>query len=162
MGDAGRLSSQSTVRFAPRLRLNRDHGGNRALGGDTAAGLIVLRDYINATIGFSALSKAMHVHEKSLMRMVGPRGNPRAANLFAMVGALQKRTHIEARIETLTAEFERGEREASEHVNNLVETLMEDVTSKNRAAEAVRGPVRRAPAQRPAAKRRLTAQRKPC
>jgi DNA-binding phage protein len=68
--------------------------------GDVEAGLIALRDYINATIGFAALSKATHVPEKSLMRMVSSRGNPRAANLFAIVGALQRKTHVEARVET--------------------------------------------------------------
>ncbi len=90
-------------------RANRDpafkaallqEGLQALLAGDTAAGLILLRDYINATIGFSALSKAIRIPEKSLMRMVGPRGNPRASNLFAMVGALQQKTHVEAHVET--------------------------------------------------------------
>jgi len=44
---------------------------------------------INATVGFASLSKETHIPEKSLMRMVGPRGNPTASNLFAMVAALQ-------------------------------------------------------------------------
>jgi DNA-binding phage protein len=61
------------------------------LDGEVAPGLILLRDCINATIGFAALSKATHIPEKSLMRMVGPHGNPTANNLFAMVTALQHR-----------------------------------------------------------------------
>jgi DNA-binding phage protein len=70
------------------------------IGGETEVGLALMRDYVNATIGFSALAKAVHISEKSLMRMVGPKGNPTAANLFAMVGALQRKTHVAAHIET--------------------------------------------------------------
>ena len=70
------------------------------LDDEVAAGLILLRDCINATVGFGALSRETHIPEKSLMRMVGPRGNPTANNLFAMVAALKQRTHVEARVET--------------------------------------------------------------
>jgi DNA-binding phage protein len=59
------------------------------LEGEVAPGLIMLRDCINATVGFSALSKQTQIPEKSLMRMVGPRGNPTASNLFAILAALQ-------------------------------------------------------------------------
>jgi DNA-binding phage protein len=70
------------------------------LDDEVAAGLILLRDCINATVGFGALSRETHIPEKSLMRMVGPRGNPTANNLFAMVAALKQKTHVEARVET--------------------------------------------------------------
>ena len=50
----------------------------------------VLRDYINATIGFEELGRATGTPPKSLMRMFGPRGNPQASNLFAVLGHLQK------------------------------------------------------------------------
>jgi DNA-binding phage protein len=60
------------------------------LEGEVAPGLIILRDCINATVGFSALSKQTQIPEKSLMRMVGPRGNPTASNLFAIMAALQQ------------------------------------------------------------------------
>src|SRR5277367_496080 len=60
------------------------------LEGEVAPGLIILRDCINATVGFSALSKQTQIPEKSLMRMVGPRGNPTASNLFAIMAALQR------------------------------------------------------------------------
>lgn len=60
------------------------------LSGDTETGKAVLRDYINATIGFETLATATGTPAKSLMRMVGPKGNPRADNLFAIIGALQK------------------------------------------------------------------------
>jgi DNA-binding phage protein len=60
------------------------------LEGEVAPGLIILRDCINATVGFSGLSKQTQIPEKSLMRMVGPRGNPTASNLFAIMAALQQ------------------------------------------------------------------------
>lgn len=60
------------------------------LAGDMSAGKAVLRDYINATIGFDALAEAAGINAKSLMRMLGPSGNPQAANLFAVIEHLQK------------------------------------------------------------------------
>lgn len=47
-----------------------------------------LRRYVNATIGFARLSAATGIHEKSLMRMLGPKGNPRAEHLIRVVAAL--------------------------------------------------------------------------
>ena len=66
-------------------------------GVDTARA--VLCDFINATIGFAALAKATGTPAKSLMRMFGPSGNPTAANLFGVIGVLQKKTsvHLEVR-----------------------------------------------------------------
>jgi hypothetical protein len=57
------------------------------LAGDVDTGKIVLRDYVNATIGFDALAAATHKSPKSLMRMLGPRGNPQARNLFVVAAA---------------------------------------------------------------------------
>ena len=61
------------------------------LTGDTATAKTILRDYINATVGFSGLAEATHIPSKSLMRMLGPTGNPRAKNLFEIVSFLQQR-----------------------------------------------------------------------
>ena len=60
------------------------------LAGDVDTGKAVLRDYINATVGFERLARATGTPSKSLMRMFGPRGNPRASNLFAVIRQLQK------------------------------------------------------------------------
>jgi len=60
------------------------------LAGDMDTGKAVLRDYINATVGFEKLARATGTPSKSLMRMFGPRGNPRASNLFAVIRQLQK------------------------------------------------------------------------
>jgi DNA-binding phage protein len=65
------------------------------LAGDVLTGKSVLRDYVNATIGFAGLAEATGVPAKSLMRMVSAAGNPRADNLFAIIGALQKATGVQ-------------------------------------------------------------------
>ena len=61
------------------------------LSGDVETGKAVLRDFINATIGFDELGSLTHKSPKSLMRMFGPKGNPQARNLFEIIGYLQKR-----------------------------------------------------------------------
>ena len=64
------------------------------LAGDVETGKAVLRDYINATIGFDELGKLTRKSPKSLMRMFGPSGNPQARNLFEIIGHLQKREGV--------------------------------------------------------------------
>ena len=64
------------------------------LEGDVETGKAVLRDFINATTGFETLSEQVDVPSKSLMRMFGPKGNPRADNLFSVIHALQKNAGI--------------------------------------------------------------------
>jgi hypothetical protein len=61
------------------------------LSGDVETGKIVLRDYINATVGFDKLATVTKKSPKSLMRMLGPKGNPQARNFFEIVAYLQKK-----------------------------------------------------------------------
>lgn len=60
------------------------------VAGDLETAKSVLREYINGTLGFIALGKALAKSPKSLMRMLSPEGNPHARNLFEMVSHLQK------------------------------------------------------------------------
>lgn len=69
------------------------------LAGDVATAKVVLRDYINATIGFAALAEATGVPAKSLMRMVGSGGNPRADNLFTILRVLQEQTGVQLTVQ---------------------------------------------------------------
>lgn len=71
------------------------------LEGDLASGKAVLRDYINATVGFEALAEAVGTPPKSLMRMFGPKGNPSATNLFSVIGHLQKRSGVHLRVQAV-------------------------------------------------------------
>lgn len=58
------------------------------LADDHATAKILIRDYINATIGFERLAEATGLRPKSLMRMFGAKGNPTSRNLFAVIRAL--------------------------------------------------------------------------
>ena len=86
-----------------RARVERDpkfrkellrEGVEAMLAGDVATAKTILRDYINATVGFTDLADATHIPSKSLMRMLGPSGNPRADNLFEIVSFLQRREGV--------------------------------------------------------------------
>ena len=90
-----------------KARLDRDPAARQALlqeaveamlSGDLDTGKAVLRDYINATIGFEKLGKATGTPPKSLMRMLGPRGNPQAQNLFAVLSHLQKQGRLKLEV----------------------------------------------------------------
>src|SRR3954451_15803245 len=64
------------------------------LAGDLNTGKAVLRDYINATIGFERLAQETGSSSKSLMRMLSPYGNPTASNLFAVLHSIQRATGV--------------------------------------------------------------------
>ena len=68
------------------------------LDGDIDTGKAILRDYINATIGFEALSKKLKKDSKSVHRMLGPGGNPRADNIFAIIKILQDADNISLQV----------------------------------------------------------------
>jgi hypothetical protein len=68
------------------------------LSGDLDTGKTVLRDYINATVGFEKLGSATKRSPKSLMRMLGPRGNPQARNFFEIVAYLQKKEGVRLKV----------------------------------------------------------------
>lgn len=93
-----------------RARIRRDpafrgavlcEGVNALLAGNVAGGKSVLRDYINATLGFEALGVATGISPKSLMRMFGPGGNPQANNLFAVLSYLQRHARVSVAVKTL-------------------------------------------------------------
>jgi DNA-binding phage protein len=68
------------------------------LSGDITLAKTILRDYINATVGFSSLAQATHIPPKSLMRMFGSAGNPRTDHLFEVVSFLQHREGVSFRL----------------------------------------------------------------
>lgn len=65
------------------------------LSGDVEVGKAMLRDYINATIGFEALSQQIGKPSKSLHRMLSPTGNPKTNNLFEILRFLQRNEGVE-------------------------------------------------------------------
>ena len=71
------------------------------LSGNVDTGKAILRDYINATIGFQELGGLTGKSPKSLMRMFGPNGNPQARNLFEVIGCLQECEGLQLKVEAV-------------------------------------------------------------
>jgi len=71
---------------------------NACLAGDTATGKAMLRDLVNATIGFERLAAEIKKPSKSLHRMLAPHGNPNTENFFDIVSTLQKKTRVKLRV----------------------------------------------------------------
>ncbi len=71
------------------------------LAGDVDTGKVVLRDYINATVGFTELGRLTNKQPKSLMRMLGPDGNPQARNLFDLICCIQQHEGIQLEVRTV-------------------------------------------------------------
>ncbi len=68
------------------------------LAGENALGREILRDFINATVGFPTLAEKTGIHVKTLHQMFGPKGNPTAANLFLILGCLQEQEGVKLRV----------------------------------------------------------------
>ncbi|MCY4112362.1 MAG: transcriptional regulator [Chloroflexi bacterium] len=77
-----------------------NEGIGALLNGEVDVGKALLRDYINATVGFDELGRLTGKSSKSLMRMFGPSGNPQARNLFEVINQIQRhegvRLHVTA------------------------------------------------------------------
>ena len=71
------------------------------LSGDIETGKSLLRDYINATLGFEELGLLTEKSPKSLMRMLSPAGNPTANNLFGIIHTVQQREGVQFHVEAV-------------------------------------------------------------
>jgi hypothetical protein len=74
------------------------------ISGDVEMGKTVLRDYIHATVGFNQLAESTRHSPKSLMRMLGPSGNPQARNLFEIVRYLQRKEKVRFKVRAAAAQ----------------------------------------------------------
>lgn len=71
---------------------------NAYLGGKTRQGKAILRDLVNATIGFKALATVLKTPSKSLHRMLAPHGNPSTENFFRILNALQQKIRVRLQV----------------------------------------------------------------
>jgi DNA-binding phage protein len=71
---------------------------NELLDGGLQAGKALLRDYINSTISFERLAKGLKKSSKSIHRMLGPRGNPRAESIFGIIRILQDHERVQLQV----------------------------------------------------------------
>jgi DNA-binding phage protein len=66
-----------------------DEAATLFLSGEPDAARLILRDLVNATVGFEHLAELTHKPSKSLHRMLSPKGNPSMDNLAAIFGAVR-------------------------------------------------------------------------
>lgn len=76
---------------------------NALLVGETAEGLSMLRDLVHAKITFKELARQTGFGEKSLHRMLSPRGNPTARSLGKVLSAIQEDLRLAPRVTVATA-----------------------------------------------------------
>jgi DNA-binding phage protein len=76
-------------------------GGYAILSGEPETARLILRDLVNATLGFERLSKATATPSKSLHRMLSPKGNPSMDNLAAIFDAIRKCLKVGLRAHTV-------------------------------------------------------------
>lgn len=64
------------------------------LNGEPETARLILRDLVNATVGFEELAKTTEKPSKSLHRMLSARGNPTMDNLTAIFKVLREQLHV--------------------------------------------------------------------
>ena len=62
---------------------------------------LILRDLVNATLGFEQLAEMTDKPSKSLHRMLSPNGNPSMDNLAAIFGAVRSRLKVGLEVHTV-------------------------------------------------------------
>lgn len=65
------------------------------LSGESETAKLILRDLVNATLGFEELAAAVDKPPKSVHRMLSPSGNPTMTNLAAIFAALKRTLKVE-------------------------------------------------------------------
>ncbi len=75
-----------------------DEAATLFLSGEPETARLILRDLVNATIGFEQLATMTDKPSKSLHRMLSPRGNPSMDNLAAIFGAMRSRLNVELEV----------------------------------------------------------------
>jgi DNA-binding phage protein len=80
-----------------------DEAATLFLNGEADTARLVLRDLVNATVGFEALAAETAKPAKSLHRMLSKNGNPTMDNLAAILGVVRKKLGVEIRARTVAA-----------------------------------------------------------
>lgn len=75
-----------------------DEAATLFLNGEPDAAKLVLRDLVNATVGFEALSQQIDKPAKSVHRMLSASGNPTMSNLAAIFGSIRGALDVQFQI----------------------------------------------------------------
>ena len=70
------------------------------LNGEPETARLILRDIVNATVGFEQLAIETSKPSKSLHRMLSAKGNPTMDNLTAIFNVLRKNMNVHIHVQT--------------------------------------------------------------
>ena len=96
------------------------------LAGNMDVGKAMLRNCIDATIGFKELGKRTAKSSTSLIHMLGPKGNLHARNLFEIIEQPREDEGLHLKVQAMR----RGD-----HGDNMVSTILNDTNSSARNTE---------------------------
>ena len=104
------LTRDSKQTIAERLRRDSEFAKSMLseaatlfLNGEPETARLILRDLVNATVGFEELAMETSKASKTLHRMLSPRGNPSMDNLAAIFCAICRNLKVGIKIHTLNA-----------------------------------------------------------
>ena len=80
-----------------------DEAATLFLNGEPETARLILRDLVNATIGFEKLATMTDKPSKSLHRMLSQKGNPSMDNLAAIFDALRRKLRVGIKVRTVEA-----------------------------------------------------------
>ncbi|MFM2408169.1 MAG: hypothetical protein RL358_911 [Pseudomonadota bacterium] len=75
-----------------------DEAATLFLSDEPETARLILRDLVNATLGFEQLAALTDKPSKSLHRMLSPKGNPSMDNLAAIFGAMRARLKVDLQV----------------------------------------------------------------
>lgn len=78
-----------------------DEAATLFLSGEPETARLILRDLVNATVGFEHLAVLIDKPSKSLHRMLSPKGNPSMDNLAAIFDAIRARLNVGIEVHTV-------------------------------------------------------------
>ena len=73
------------------------------LNGEPGPARLILRDLVNATLGFERLASTTDTPAKSLHRMLSTRGNPSMDHLAAIFDAMRQTLGVSMKVRTVRA-----------------------------------------------------------
>lgn len=79
-----------------------DEAATLFLNGEPDAARIILRDLVNATVGFEQLANTTQKSSKSLHRMLSGNGNPSMDNLAGIFSALRGSLKVSLRVQVVS------------------------------------------------------------
>jgi len=77
-----------------------DEAATLFLSGEAETARLLLRELVNATVGFETLSQLTQRPGKSLHRMLSPKGNPGMDNLARIFAALKNQFGLDIEVHT--------------------------------------------------------------